>query len=569
MSNKEIIRLFRKTADLLLLHGENEFKAKAYQSAVFKIESAEKPLIQHTDSELQALGFSKSLIEKLRQIAESGSFTDLDELLEKTPSGLVGMLSVQGLGAKKVRTLWQELGIETLSELLRACQEGHVEKLKGFGKKTQTKIEDGVRYLQAQQGRFLFAEAEPFAQFLEEQLSGQPEVERCALVGQLRRQLPVIDELSLVVATKQRRAIRDFLNQLDDFTGLPAESSPFIWRGYADQNRLKVAVRLVDPTHFTQEVLLRSGAEEHFRHMPAGTQETLFARARKGGYDSEEAFYQELGWSYLPAPLREGQFELAAQEQTLPESLLQPEDIRGILHAHSTYSDGKHTLRQMAEACRDAGYQYLGITDHSQTAYYAGGLKPEDVLRQHEEIEQLNAELAPFRIFKGIESDILGDGSLDYEEDILARFDFVIASVHANLRMSQEKATERLLRAIENPYTTILGHLTGRLLLKREGYPLDMERILDACAAHQVVIEINAHPQRLDLDWQWVRPALERGIQLSVNPDAHEVDGIHHIRYGTLVGQKGGLTPRQTLNTQNVTDLDHFFAARKEKLQRN
>lgn len=569
MSNKDIIRLFRKTADLLLLNDENEFKAKAYQNAVFKIEALDEALSQKTDKEIREAGFSQRLTQKIRHLIQEGTFDELEEQLQKTPVGLVDMLEVQGLGAKKVRALWKELGVENLTELLRACEEGHVAKIKGFGKKTQEKIATGIRFRQAQQGKFLYAQAAPYAEFLKEKLSEQESVTDCELTGAMRRQLPIVEELRLVVHAADKADVYDFLNELDELSPDRAASSPFVWRGHFDENQLRVAVYFTaEKAAFTRQLLLDSGDERHFRYRitQKDRPQTLFHLARNRDFEQESDFYEHLGWQYVPAPLREGGFELEqASEGKLPEKLLQPEDIRGILHAHSTYSDGKHSLREMAEACRDAGYGYLGITDHSQSAYYAGGLKPEDVRRQHEEIDQLNEELASFRIFKGIESDILSDGRLDYTDEELARFDFVIASVHSNLRMDVRKATQRLLEAIKNPFTTILGHLTGRLLLRREGYPLDMEKILEACREHEVAIEINAHPQRLDLDWRWVRAALDEEISLSINPDAHEIDGYAHIKYGVLTGQKGGLTPEATLNTREADVLGTFFERRKTK----
>ena len=264
---------------------------------------------------------------------------------------------------------------------------------------------------------------------------------------------------------------------------------------------------------------------------------------------------------YIPTEMREGYDEVAlAKEDKIP-TLLEESDLKGILHNHSTYSDGKHTLRQMAEACRDLGYEYLGISDHSRTAFYAGGLDIEAVEKQHHEIDELNKELAPFKIFKGIESDILADGSLDYPEETLKSFDFIVSSIHSILNMDIKRATSRLVTAIENPYTTILGHPTGRLLLRREGYPIDHKTVIDACAKHGVVIEINANPWRLDLDWRWVRYAMEQGVKLSINPDAHEIDGYGDMKYGVLVGRKGGLTKEMTLNALSLSEIETFFTS--------
>jgi DNA polymerase (family 10) len=280
---------------------------------------------------------------------------------------------------------------------------------------------------------------------------------------------------------------------------------------------------------------------------------------------SEEAIYRNLGLDYIEPELREGLNEIVqAQTHTLPK-LIQYKDLRGTLHNHSTYSDGVHSLEQMALHCKDVlGLEYLGICDHSRTAVYANGLSIERLEQQWNEIATLNEKLAPFKIFRGIESDILGDGSLDYPDEVLAKFDFVVASVHSNLKMDEDKATTRLIKAIENPYTTILGHPTGRLLLSRAGYPLDFKRVIDACAANGVVIEINANPLRLDLDWRWHRYAVEKGVLLSINPDAHRTEGLHDMQYGVLVAQKGGLQASNCLNAYALDAITTYFNKKKQ-----
>ena len=280
-------------------------------------------------------------------------------------------------------------------------------------------------------------------------------------------------------------------------------------------------------------------------------------------YDNEESVYSNLNIQYCEPELREGLFELEKAKNNQLPKLIELTDLKGILHNHSTYSDGMNTLEEMATYCKELGYEYLGICDHSQTAVYADGLKPETVLVQHQEIEKLNKKLFPFKIFKGIESDILGNGDLDYEEDILKSFDFIVASVHANLKMDEEKATTRLLKAIENPHTTILGHPTGRLLLGRPGYPINHKKIIDACAANKVVIELNAHPYRLDIDWRWIPYCLEKGVMISINPDAHQLKGYHDMRYGTFVARKGLLTKDNCLNAMDLNTFENYLSTKK------
>jgi DNA polymerase (family 10) len=319
---------------------------------------------------------------------------------------------------------------------------------------------------------------------------------------------------------------------------------------------------------FFKEKILRTGSSAHLLY-PVQENTPFVDFLKVGTFKDETEAYQKAGLSWIPEELREGYFEFEMAKAGEIPALLEDSDLKGILHNHSTYSDGKHTLRQMAEYCRSLGYEYLGISDHSRSAFYAGGLESEKVQKQHLEIESLNKELAPFRIFKGIESDILADGNLDYPMEILASFDFVVASIHSALSMDIKKATARLLKAIQNPFTTILGHPTGRLLLRREGYPIDHKVVIDACAANQVVIEINANPWRLDLDWRWVHYALEKGVKISINPDAHAMEGYHDMKYGVLIGRKGGLTREMTFNALSAKEMDDYLSERKTRTSKS
>ena len=329
---------------------------------------------------------------------------------------------------------------------------------------------------------------------------------------------------------------------------------------------LSVILHFSDPASFIKEKILRTGSKSHLLYPMEGDL-PFVSLLQDFEFNSEEEVYQKAGYVWIPEELREGFLEFDwAKGGAKP--LLEEKDLKGILHNHSTYSDGKHTLRQMAEHCKSLGYEYLGMSDHSRTASYAGGLDIEKVQKQQAEIDQLNQELAPFKIFKGIESDILTDGSLDYPPDVLASFDFIVASIHSGLSMDRKKATARMLKAVENPYTTILGHPTGRLLLRREGYPLDHKVIIDACAAHAVIIEINANPWRLDLDWRWVHYAMEKGVKLAINPDAHAMEGYADMRYGVMVGRKGGLTAEMTFNALGKEALNKYFEERKNKIKK-
>ncbi len=567
MENRKIIKLFKLTAELMELHDENPFKVRSYINAVGALELVEEPLRVKNQQELERIeGVGKGIAAKIGEISETGSFAELDQMLAATPPGVVEMLGIKGIGPKKVRVIWRELGTETLEELLDACEQDKLSKIKGFGSKTQENIKQALLFTQQNRGKLLYAEAESGAEELLQVLSKALPATKIAIAGDVRRRLEIVESFQFVIASDTPVNVQGKLNQLEILEQDKKSSGPLVWRGRHTVSGLQTEIRIAADKSFASELLIRSAAAEHLTHSFAAGK-CLMSVSREENFISEEDIYAAAGMAYVVPELREGTNELQlAMENKLP-TLLELSDLKGILHNHSTYSDGAHTLEQMATYCRDMGYQYLGISDHSKTASYAGGLREGDVARQQKEIDELNKKLTPFKIFKGIESDILGDGSLDYDDDVLASFDFIVASIHSNLNMDEAKATERLLRAIENPYTTMLGHPTGRLLLRREGYPINHKAIIDACAKHNVIIEINSNPWRLDLDWRWVQYALEQGVVLSINPDAHHTSGYDDMKYGVLVGRKGGLTKEMTFNTKSAEEVDSWFKKRKASIQ--
>ncbi len=567
LENKKIIRLFKLTAELMELHDENPFKIRSYGNAVAALELVEEPLEGKRQAELESInGVGKGIAAKIVELNETGSFAELDQMLTATPPGVVEMLRIKGIGPKKVRVIWKELGTETVEELLEACEQDKLSKIKGFGAKTQENIRQAVLFTQQNRGKMLYAEAEPGAtELLQAIREALPEAQ-VEQVGAIRRRLEIVEKLQFVVATAAPAAAAEKLSQVDVLQQQEQQSGPLVWRGSHTVTNLETEIKLVPESKFAAEVLLQSAAVAHITTVVADGK-SLLTLARGGAYATEADIYKAAGMAYVEPELREGTTELQlALENKLP-NLLELDDLKGILHNHSTYSDGANTLEQMATYCRDLGYEYLGICDHSKTASYAGGLREGDVMRQQKEIDELNQKLAPFKIFKGIESDILGDGSLDYDPDILASFDFIVASIHSSLNMDEQKATARLITAIENPYTTMLGHPTGRLLLRREGYPINHKAVIDACAANKVIIEINANPWRLDLDWRWVQYALEQGVILSINPDAHHTSGYHDMRYGVYMGRKGGLTKEMTFNAKSAEEVEKYFRERKEQIR--
>lgn len=558
MSNKELSRALRFMVSLMELHDENPFKIKSYSFAAQAVERYPQPVANLPLADIYSIkGIGRSMGDVITQLAASRTTPLLDELIAKTPEGILQMLQIKGIGAKKVSQLWRELGIESAGELLYACNENRLVALKGFGEKTQQNIQKSIEYMQANTGLYRYATLEAEALALTKALEALPYLQRLSLTAELRRKCELVSQIEMVVVCN---AHTDQL--IADCTAAQMQLNA----QHEQQLHFTTAIgtplvlHLSTAKRFAYTLLLTTGSAAHLQALPID--DTLPTHA-----DTEQALYSHLQLPYILPEWREGRNELRlAQQNALPTDTIRTEHIRGVIHAHSTYSDGQHSLYDMALACQTAGYEYLGISDHSKAAFYANGLSEERVAEQHREIDRLNSKFTNFRIFKGIEADILYNGDLDYTPDVLQSFDFVIASVHSNLKMPLDKAMHRLLRAIENPYTTLLGHPTGRLLLSREGYPIDHQRIIDACAHYGVAIELNASPYRLDIDWRWIEYCTHKGVPISINPDAHSVEGITDIRYGVYAARKGMLAQQHTLNTFNTQQISDFFAQKRSRV---
>ncbi len=562
LENDEIIRQLRLATQLLELHDENQFKIRSYQNAVFALEKVNESFSTLSAAQLAAIqGVGKSIAEKIGQLNAEGTFPELENLIAQTPEGVIDILNLKGIGPKKVRTIWKELGIESTDALLQACEEDQIAKLKGFGEKTQENIKQSLLFQQSASGKLHYAEAEMVAALVTKPLAEAGY--QVQLTGQMARKVEVIDCIQVAAAAETPLPVHQLLDGVRGLRKDEKKTAPFAWRGSLEGSELLVEVQMVKPTRFVNQAFLFSATAEHLSYVN-DSGKSLLQVALTQPQPSEEAIYTEANLPYIIPELREGLFEFDLAQSGKLKDIVEFSDLKGILHNHTTYSDGKNTLTEMAFSCKEMGYQYVGITDHSKSAFYANGLHEERIRKQHAEIDELNKQLAPFRIFKGIESDILNDGLLDYEDDVLATFDFIVASVHANLKMDEAKATQRLIKAIENPYTTILGHPTGRLLLRREGYPINHRKVIDACAANEVVIEINANPWRLDIDWRWLPYALNKGVMISINPDAHAIEGYHDMQYGVHMARKGGLTKDMTFNAFTVEQIAAYFQARKK-----
>ena len=548
MTNSEIADVFSLLAKLMEIKGDNSFKAKSYSSTAYVIEKLPVQLTEIDVNEMQYLkGIGPSSAKKIEELLKTGTLIQLEEIIFLIPSGVVEMIKIKGLGPKKINTIWKEMELESVGELLYACKENRLKLYKGFGEKTQTAVIDYIEFYLKNKGSYLYSQtiniAEQFNQLLNK-IFGEKNV---FITGDFARQLEVISQLEFVI-NEDIIIVEKTVLKFHEFELLSNNNNELLFKTVTGIN-----VKIYAVKEFVIEKLMETSSSVSFYEALNGNVEPA---------NSEEHYFELRNLPYLPAFIREDTAILTLKDYR--NEHLQPNDVKGLIHCHSTWSDGNNSIEEMANACIEKGLQYMVISDHSKTAFYAKGLKEEQIKAQHIQIGEINNRLAPFKIFKSIESDILNDGSLDYSNSILSTFDLVIASVHSNLKMTEEKAMNRLLTAIENPFTTILGHLTGRLLLSRPSYPLNFKMIIDACAANNVVIELNANPNRLDIDWREIKYALEKEVLISINPDAHSLKGIDDIKYGVFSAQKAMLPKEKNLSSFSMQDFNNFLDDRKK-----
>jgi DNA polymerase (family X) len=549
MNNSDIADVLKAYADLSELHGGNSFKIKSFSNASFRIDKLPVALAGKSLEELEAIdGIGKSIAKVVFELLTHQTFKELQDLIDQTPVGVRDIMRIKGIGPKKVATIWKEMGIESVGELLYACQENRLAQVKGFGLKTQASVIKQIEFMFASANKFHYAKAYPLAESLVAAIEALDEVSNVSLCGAIRRGFEVLDAIELLIETNERELVQTAILSLP---GMAQQEDKISCHGFTIQ------LSYCEEGLFDWE-LFRLSADE--KHIDKVLERIGFPLPE---IRDEEEIYEAADLPFIPVVLRDnrGEIELAVANK-LP-SLIDYYDLKGPLHNHSTWSDGLNSIEEMAKFCIAQGFEYLGMADHSKSAFYANGLSEERVYQQQAEIAGLNQKLNGFKIFTGIECDILYDGSLDYSNEVLKSFDYIVASVHSILKMTEEKAMERLLKAIENPYTTILGHPTGRLLLMREGYPIDHKKIIDACAANQVVIELNANPYRLDLDWRHIDYALSKGVMISINPDAHETAGFLDMHWGIVAAQKGGLTKEMCFNAKSALELENYFKNKK------
>src|SRR5947208_1946424 len=557
MDKNQIANSLEEVAGLLALkEGSNPFEGRAYENAARAVSALDGDIEQMTrEGKLKGVpGLGSTIIKRIEELVNSGQMALHDELVTTTPQIKLEMRRIPGVGPKKINAMYNQLHINSIEELEQACKEDKVAALPGFGKKTQDKILQGLAFLAQHCGRFLYPVAEEEAERIREVLAAIPEIVRLQVAGSLRRRRETIGDIDIVASVTDDLGDTTRRKIMDIFTGQPSVEA-ITGKGETKssvvlKSGINMDLRVVNDSQFPYTLHHFTGSKEH--HIPL-RRRALSMNMTINDYGlfrgkephlelipckDETDIYAALGMAYIEPELREDMGEIeAAVNGTLPV-LVQESDLQGVLHVHSTWSDGQNTIREMAEACIARGLTYLGLTDHSKTAAYAGGLNEEDLRRQHEEIDLLNKEYAGrLHILKGIECDILRDGALDFADDVLATLDFVVASIHSLFNLSLEEQTARMLRAISNRYVDIIGHPTGRILLGREGYALDLDAVIDAAAQHNVCIEINAHPSRLDLDWRYVRRARDKGIKIPINPDAHVIDGLDDMRYGVNIAR--------------------------------
>ncbi|MCA9520970.1 MAG: DNA polymerase/3'-5' exonuclease PolX, partial [Myxococcales bacterium] len=557
LRQKAVVGFLNEFAIALQLHDANPFKIRAFENAARAIEScqASVPALIAEGRLGEIDGVGEAIRGLIMELAESGRCRELDALRAEIPPGLFELLQIRGLGGKKVRRLWSELQVVDESSLEAACLAGRVQALKGFGAKTEANILEGIEKRKAYRGRYLGWVASHRAEALLVALRRLPGIERVEIAGSLRRRAEVVKDIDLVAIGTGGGELAAAIGALEGVVGVEmAGETKIVFRL---EMGIAVDLRLVEAAQFPFAWLHTTGSREHNVELRGRAKDRglklneygLFDAAERSCVcDDEAAVYRALGLAYIEPERREGLGECDVAAEGEPPRLVERGDLRGVVHLHTTASDGANSLREMVDAAVAAGYRYIGVTDHSVAASYARGLSVEAIDEQHGAIDALQAERPTIRILKGIEADILQDGSLDYDESVWRRFDFVIASIHSRFRMSGEAITERVLSALENPHVSILGHPSGRLLLKREAYELDFERVLTRCAALGVAVEINGNPRRLDLDWRLHRRALELGVTLAITPDAHSVGELDYVRCSLGTARKGGVQAAQVLN---------------------
>jgi DNA polymerase (family 10) len=578
MDKHQVAAILDEIGTLLELQGESPFRCNAYYNGARAIEWLEEDLAtvvrEGRLGDVPSIG--ATLLEKITALVTTGQLPFYEELRKKTPPGLFDILRIQGLGPKRVKLLYDRLGIDTLDKLAQACESGKVAKLKGMGEKTQQKILDGIQSLRQMGSRVRIDQALELASRLIDRLRTAPGIIRMELCGSLRRRRETIKDIDILISSDAPEPIMDRFVSLPGVTQVIAHGATKSSVLVQGDSRLfmNADLRIVTDEQFPFALHYFTGSKEHNIAMRQRAQQyglklneyELVGSENCVSCRDEADIFRALDLAYIAPELRENTGEIdAAADGELP-NLVQADEIQGVFHCHTTYSDGHNSVEEMGRAAQALGLKYLGLADHSQSLTVANGLSPERIRQQQTEIDHVNKRLKGFKILKGTECDILADGRLDYSDDVLATFDYVVASVHSHFKQTREEMTARIVKAIRNPYVTMLGHATGRLLLRREGYQVDLEAVLQAAAESETMIEINAHPHRLDLDWIHCKRAKSLGVRIVINPDAHSADEIALYRYGVDVARRGWLEKGDVFNTKSLADVTKALVAQKPKM---
>jgi DNA polymerase (family 10) len=542
-----VARVLDEIAQYVALNDPNRFKSRAFERAARAVENLDDDIEALVESGqlLSTPGIGKSVASVIAEVVKSGESRYLDDLRKQYPPGIFDLLRVPTLGLTKIGQLYEKLGISSLDELEAAAREGRLAKLRGFGPKTQTKILEGIEKARRRESQYLLPTGLEIGERMRERLAKIAAVDDAEVVGSVRRRLEIIRNVNIAVSTrkpdvvaKELEKIVDGFQQVDDQT----------FRGVLAR-QIDVWFHLAAPAEFGTRIVETTGSRAFVEALPA------IPKAR-----TEEEVFENLAVAYLDPERRESADVLKTKKRV---RLVEPADLRGTFHVHTTFSDGRNTVLEMLTAAKDRGFDYVGLSDHSPAAFYANGLTVERLREQHAEIDKREKDVAPMRVFRGTEADILPDGAIDYGDEVLSKFDFVVASIHSRFQMQKDEMTERILKALDDPHVTFLGHLTGRLLLSRDGYSVDYDRIFDRAAERGVIIEINGNPHRLDVDWRHIPRAIERGVMFVINPDAHSIAEMSHVISGTWVARKAGLTPKQVFNTKSVEEVEEWLAKRR------
>ena len=571
LTKETIIQILEEIATLLELTGENPFKSRAYQNAARNLEKSEvdfdELVKENRLTEIEGIG--EAISKKLTELIQTGKLEYYEKLKDSVPPGHLEMLKIPGLGPKKIHALYEQLGVKDVGELEYACLENRLVDLKGFGKKTQDNILAGIAKLKVYKERRLYAEISAEAEVLLEYLKRDKSILSISIAGSLRRGNETVKDIDILAASKNPEKLGGHFTSYERIETVTANGETKV--SVVLKSGINADLRIVTSAEYPYALHHFTGSKEHNTAMRGRAKDMglkmneygLFRGEKNIKCANEEELFATLKLQFIEPELRENMGEIQAAEKNELPKLVEEKDVRGIFHVHTNFSDGGETLENMARAAREMGLQYIGISDHSRSAYYAGGLQIEDIKKQHELIDKLNKKLKPFHIFKGIEADILPDGSLDYDEKTLARFDFVIAAVHSNFNMPAREMTARLKKALQNKYATMLAHPTGRLLLSREPYAVNLEEVIDTAAKFGKAVELNANAHRLDLDWRHCIYAKRKGVKIAINPDAHQIAGLRDVSFGVKIARKGWLSSEDCLNCMSLVGMKEYLTRNK------